>query len=323
MTTALDLRPGQALSAGDRRRRPIGRAVVGTLALAGVFVAFAFLAKEVPAAYDHAPWQDDPYDAVVSFAIFFVPLVAGLSLLRLPLCRVDEPLPVQRAVDLLRAARVILAVVMVTVAADWVSILTRANAANWTSVTALLIALLGLATIALAVVGRAVRRAGVEMLPLRATRSAGPDWLADLMVLARRSAGFAGPARPVALRMVGWLDRHVTQGVRERPLTTAAVVSIGFGLLIATRMSLAEGPSPTLWLFLGVATCGMFAFVSTAGWYLGLVHPNSPPGARRRRLVHATVGAAASVPIALGFRDSLPWMADAGATSGLDRLAPL
>jgi hypothetical protein len=63
------------LRVGDPRRTRIGTAVISMLLTATVFVAFAFSAKQVRVLYLHSPWEEDPYDAVVSFTIFFVPLV--------------------------------------------------------------------------------------------------------------------------------------------------------------------------------------------------------------------------------------------------------
>lgn len=64
----------------------IGRAVLGVPFVGVVFFAFTWIAKELPVLYASEPWQDDPYDAMVSFAMWCVPLLAGLCGLRVPLC---------------------------------------------------------------------------------------------------------------------------------------------------------------------------------------------------------------------------------------------
>ncbi len=102
-----------------------------------VFVAFAFAAKEIRVLYVHSPWEDDPYDAVVSFTIFFVPLLIGLCIVRVPLCRRQQPLPISRVVGLLRGSRVVLGAVLLTLIADWIAVAVRANVAAWNSSTAL------------------------------------------------------------------------------------------------------------------------------------------------------------------------------------------
>jgi hypothetical protein len=69
-----------------------------------------------------------------------------------------------------------------------------------------------------------------------------------------------------------------------------------------------------LLLFVAVAASGMFAFIVTAGAYVGLVSSAQPSHGMRRRLIDAAVVSAASVPVTLAFRDQL-W-AIAGSTTG-------
>ena len=81
------------LPVDDARRPPIRRAVFGTVWAAGVFFVFT-ATKEVKPIYDHAPWLNDPYDTVISFTMFFVPLVAACLLVRCPF--VSGPSPCRR-----------------------------------------------------------------------------------------------------------------------------------------------------------------------------------------------------------------------------------
>ena len=75
------------LSVGDGVRQHVGRAIVGSLAVAAAYAVFTVLAKETPALYLHQPWQDDPYDALVSFDFVAVPLLVVIGGLRVQLCR--------------------------------------------------------------------------------------------------------------------------------------------------------------------------------------------------------------------------------------------
>src|SRR5438105_14355871 len=134
MTDTLTWGDGRALAVGDPRRPAAGRAIIEAVALAGLFTAYAFLAKEIPALYAHEPWRDDPYDAFVSFSILFVPLTGLVTGLRLPSCRRAEPLATARVRDLLRASRVILMHVLTTLAAEWYSVVTQLGH-GWTSGT--------------------------------------------------------------------------------------------------------------------------------------------------------------------------------------------
>ena len=54
------------LLVGDPVRRRAKRVIFGSLALAGVLLVVTWLSKETPALDLHQPWQDDPYDVVVS-----------------------------------------------------------------------------------------------------------------------------------------------------------------------------------------------------------------------------------------------------------------
>ena len=102
------LEPANSLAVGDPRRPAIRRAVFATLALAAVFFVFTAPVKQVASVYDHAPWLNAPFDTIISFMMFFVPLVALSCLARVSLCRRSEPLPMTRVRNLLRSCRVIL-----------------------------------------------------------------------------------------------------------------------------------------------------------------------------------------------------------------------
>ena len=66
--------PG-VLAAGDPARAAAGRAIISSLLAGCAFTAYLWGAKELRPLYVHEPWQDDPYDAVVSFAFICVPLL--------------------------------------------------------------------------------------------------------------------------------------------------------------------------------------------------------------------------------------------------------
>ena len=63
---------------GDSWRATLRPPVFGTLALALGFLFYTAPVKETPALFDHAPWLNDPFDTVISFMMFFVPLIALL-----------------------------------------------------------------------------------------------------------------------------------------------------------------------------------------------------------------------------------------------------
>ena len=315
-TAMLDACPILGFAVGDPRRRVLRRSVVGTLFTVALFVGFVLVSKEVPRLAVHAPWQDDPYDAVVSFTMFFVPLVAALVTLRALLCRREAPLPAARIVGLVRACRVVLGAVLVTLAADWISVVLQVHRAEWDASTGPLVGLLAATTLAGAwatvELVRAARLAPRLLPRARGESSApdtsrGPDALADALLLVDRWGRRLGPASR-AVAVVRGLDRRAAPAVRRHPLVAAALWSAAFGLALAGAAAVEEGEGPLMALRFGVAACAMFAFVVPAGSYLDLVHAVRPLRGVRRRLADGAVIAAAAVPVAVGFRSSLWWL---------------
>lgn len=309
--------PG-VLAAGDPARAAAGRAIIGSLLAGCVFTAYLWTAKELRPLYAHEPWQDDPYDAVVSFALICVPLLLAPSLLRVRLCRRYAELPARRAADLLRASRVLLGMVVITLGSEWVSVITGAHRRDWTAVTAALIGVLAVLTAGALGVAWLLRRAG------RAARGpvpAQPDWLADGVTLGQQAAAWCGPWRERALAALGWLDRHVIAAVRRHPLRAAAVASAAGAVAADSPQIVFEGyrPGLALW-FLAVTACALFAFLVAGGAYLRVTGRAGPAGP----LARALVAAAAAVPVTAGFRAWLWWVVGgAGQGSGLARLALL
>lgn len=303
--------PTSALAVGDPARRPIGRAVLGSLTLAALFVLVILPAPALPTMWSNGPWAQDPYHVVVSFAVFFVPLVSVLCMSRVPLCRRDAPLPTRRVRDLLRISRILLILVLVTVASAWISVALPAQRYSWTGWTVAAFAELAVLTIGLLWAGRLLWR-GFKA-PIRAT--AGPDWLADVITLGERISSRLGALRPHALAILRWIDRRIINGLRRYPLPAAAILAVVFGIAVALSQGVQEGYSPGGYLlFFMVTAFGVFAFVTIVGQHLGLVvndHQLSttPRNAGLRKcLVHAVVAGSASAPVSIAFR-SVIWSA--------------
>ncbi len=313
--------PPWEFAVGDGARLRIGRAVLGSMFVAVVFVGFTWTAKELRVLYLHEPWQDDPYDAVVSFSIWCVPLLAAACTLRIALCRRQAALPVRRAYDLLRASRALVAIVLVTLASDWASVVLHAHRSTWTATTAALIGALAVITALTVAVSRELRRAGREPIRPGDTPSQ-PDWLADALVLGEREAARLGPWRNEALGALRWLDRQLVARIRRRPLRASAIGSLALSGVVASPQLVEEAYAPKLAVFVLAATaCGMFAFLVVAGSHLRVVgRPNAPPG----RAASAFVLACASVPLTVAFRGSLWWvLATSDRDAGLDQLIVL
>ncbi len=292
------------LPVGDPVRPGLGRAVFGSLLVSAGFVAFTCAAKEVSAVGAHSPWQDDPYDTMVSFAIFFIPLVTGLCAVRVPLCRRNAPLPVRRVVDLLRGSRTLLVLVCVTLASDWASVVLGAERSTWTAITGLLVGLLALFTVLTLTVGVSLLRAGRGRFEAAGAPSQ-PDWAADAVMLGEHAAARLGRRRDSTLQALHLLDRWLVSRARRRPLFAAAVLSLAFGAAITGVRALEEGGGMSLLLFLAVGASGMFAFLATVGAHLHLLgRPLRVPSPA----VRAGVLACATIPVTLAFRNSLWWI---------------
>ena len=268
------------LAVGDRRRVAIGKAAFSTLWTAIVFVVFTVPAKQVKPVYDHAPWLNDPYDTLYSFAMFCVPLATAFFLVQVSLCRKVEVLPAERARSVLRGCRVAAIIMTATLSSCWISVAVGANRAQWNgSTTTALVA--GLAV----VTGLDIR--AVVML-VRAPRLGRPgpshseaadDWLGDAVLVARRESRWFGPFRSLVTLAIAWCDRRIIGRLRQHPILGAALASLAFGIAVGLNQGIAEGYflASTL-LTVGLLTCGMFAFLMLAGSYLGIVRSGAPLG---------------------------------------------
>lgn len=200
-------------------------AIRASLGLCALLLGVIWLEKELPGLYMHEPWQDDPYDAMVSFAFVAIPLLLVLVVLRVQLCRRLAPLPVRRLADLLQLCRALVGTVAVTLGFEWTSLVVRIHPSVWTNVTAWLVGALVVATMMTAAVVGMLREA------TRTLRRPGPlprqpDWLADAITLGEREAARLGPLTHHAERAVTWFAEHPVAYIRRHPLRSVAVLSI-------------------------------------------------------------------------------------------------
>lgn len=294
---------------GDPRRQAVGRAALGTLLTAAVFFVLAVPTKQLKPLYDHAPWENDPFDIVYSFAMFFVPLIAACFLVQVSLCRKIEPWPVSRVQSILRACRVVIATILITVSSCWISVITGANRSQWTGdQTAPLIAGLAVLTALTAKVVLDLHRAHkLRIESLNGMPST--DWLGDAIAVAERESRWLGPLRPMTLSAVSWTNRSVVSRLRRHPVLGAAAAALVFGLLVGANQGTREQyPLSATLLTIGLLIWGMFAFLMAAGSYLGIVRSSTPLGGIQRRVLDAAVTACAAAVVAVAFRDSLWWI---------------
>lgn len=306
---------------GDPGRRAVGRAVVGSVLLGALFFVYVWTAKSIPALYVHEPWQDDPYDALISFELVGLPLLVAVCTVRVLLCRSRERLPARRAVDLLRGGQALVGLVAVTVAGEWLSVALGTHRAAWSGATVGVLAVLAGFTVAALVMATLLARGW------RAARGHGsapgqPDWLADAVVLAARLAGRLGPGRDPALAAVRWADGFAGSRVRRHPLLAAAGCALLLGVVADSPQVVLEGYPPIFAAyFVGVTACGLYAFFALGGGYLDVVQR---PGAAPSPAATVGVVVCASVPLTAAFRNSLWWLVGADEqTGGLGALLAL
>ncbi|MFG2844509.1 hypothetical protein ACGF12_15260 [Kitasatospora sp. NPDC048296] len=262
------------------------RALWGALALALAFTGFAYSTTQVRLLRAASPWQADPYDAVVSFTLFLVPALTALTAVRASLCRGGGPQPGYRVDQLLRAARLGVALVAVTVATDATAAALRAERELWDGRTAWLIAALLPLAAGAGWCLVLLRRAGREVPPEERRRPGG-DWLDDLALLAAPLADLGAIAR--------FLRGHI--------VAAAAGLSLLAGALVVTGQAGGEGwPGRQLALAeLTVFFSGFFAFCLLCDALLRIAVTPRKPGAGRA----AAFAAALAVPVSGGLRDAL------------------
>ncbi|MGH7640737.1 MAG: hypothetical protein ACREOL_07530 [Candidatus Dormibacteria bacterium] len=318
--------PLTTLPVDDPRRLPIRRAVFGTLWAVAFFVLLT-ATKAVPSVYDHAPWLNDPYDVVISFTVFFVPLAAACLTVQVLLCVRSEALSVRRVGAILRASRVIVIAAAIEIVTDWVALGLGANRAAWTvTQTGLEVSLLVLATATAAVAALLLVRA--PRLPggmIRLQDEEVTDWLGDAMTLARRESRRLGSYMHLAVRLVEWSDQAVLPRMRRHPVWTAAAASAAFSLTVLGWQAYREGYFTSVALIaMGLGFCGMFAFLMGAGSYLGLIASTSPSRGVERRGIDASVVGCGAAILALAFRNFLwPIVGSSTSSAGPSQFAVL
>jgi hypothetical protein len=295
---------GSEFAVDDPIRPRIRRAVVASVAAAVVFFGFT-LTKQVKPLYAHAPWLNDPYDAVISFAMFFVPVITAVTLVRVVLCRRGDVLDKGRVASIVRGCQLAVAVILFEIASAWSAVGLKANAAHWsTTSSSVLLALLGATTGAALV-------ALMLLAPIWRTAQfkgtvATSDLIADAVASSELLSERLGPLGRRVRACLRLADRTVGVFVRRHPVVSAVFASAGFGAVVLGWQGFREryDASATI-LAMGLGFCGMFAFLMCMGAYLSVVGSPHPLRGVPRRAVDALVASCAAVIVALAFRNSM------------------
>jgi hypothetical protein len=317
--------PSVVLATGDPLRAQLRRALWGSLALAALFTLSTGPVKQYSPLYSHAPWLNDPFDTVVSFMMFFVPLVAGCCVVRIPLCRRYVPLATTRARDLLRGCQIILAGVALTLSSEWVALALRANRAAWSDATVVQVVILVVMSIFTVLVARDVALRGLRDLSRVAHLLDEPDALGDAVASVMLRANWFGPLRTLSIRFATWFDARALSAVRRHPLWCTAALWAAFAAAVGVRQSLGEGYTPGVaLLFMTLLGSGMFGLCVLAGSYLGIVRVTHRLEGARRRGVDAMVATCVGVLVPFALRYHLWWVVGSrNSVAGPSQLAGL
>jgi hypothetical protein len=299
--------------------------VFGTLWASAVFFVFT-ATKEIKPIYNHAPWLNDPYDTVISFTMFFVPLVAACLLVQVSLCLRSEPLAIPRVVAILRACRVAVGAVIVDLVSAWIAVALGADRPQWTiGATGVEVGLLVLATLVTIAATVALLRVPRLPSPAQFPNEEPPDWLGDAVTVAKRESRWFGPLRRLVITFAEWSEHTLIREVRRHPIIAATVASAVFGLTVFGWQGEREGYFlPVTLLAMALGFCAMFAFLVSAGSYFRLVRSTRPSYGMQRRMVDASVIGCMTAIMTLAFRNSLWWIVGSNATAaGPSQLAAL
>ncbi|MEU5090097.1 hypothetical protein [Streptomyces sp. NPDC021356] len=284
-------------------------AVVWTsLGAAGVFEALTVLATQDNAVRAASPWQDDPYDVVVSSAQFAVPMLALVITLRLLAWR--APGGSDRVRQTVRAAGAMVTLVGLTVVSEWAAVFIRTPASSsgpWASVLIGGLVVNSVLTMVAAVSLRRCRR--------RRRSAGGPrnDWLGDAVFLCRQI--------PVLRR---WFGPDAVVWVRRRAMTVFLTLSSLAAAALTGAQAIGErwtDPLLMAW-FLIVAATSNLAFCVISNAVAGFIA--RPPRTRPRRIAEAAaVAGCVAISVATAFRDALWPLFGTGSLTSVPALAVL
>jgi hypothetical protein len=292
----------------DKNRRTSPTVIWASLGAAGIFEAATVLATQDKTVRAASPWQDDPYDAVVSLTQFAVPMLALAITLRLLAWR--APGGQDRMRQTVRAAGAMTALIGLTLVFEWAALIGGAHAAAWGTWTGVLAGGLVVVSMLTAVVAvLLVRRRGSGGSPVRRRH----DWLGDVVFLC---------ARIPALRR--WVTPDAAAWTRRRAMTVFVALSVLAATGITAAQSIGErwtNPLLIAWMLV-VETTSNLAFCVISNAVAGFIA--RPPGPRRRRVVEASVVAGCvAIQLAVAFRDVLRPAIGAAALTSVPAVAAI
>lgn len=290
------------LEVGDRVRVRAGIAIMVSLGVAIVFTLLTWWTKEVAAFDLRQPWQDDPFDVLVSLDFAIIPVLVVAGAIRTLLCRRDRPLPTRRVADLLRLSLAVLLVLAATQAGEWIATALGLHRLQWNMETGWQLAALAALSAATVAAGVLVVAAG-RSVRTRAQMGDQPDWLADAVELGLRCARFLRWHPRSAHAVMRWGDKALLSRVRTHPVVAAGALSCVLAIPFVVSKVFLEGYPPLLALLaFALPAAGLFAFIVVAGRFLRIVSPRA--GLKSLWPPVLVVGCATG-PALFAFHDSL------------------
>ncbi|MCW2859507.1 MAG: hypothetical protein JWP48_1215 [Actinoallomurus sp.] len=296
------------MTAMDDKGRASPAVILASLGTAGLYEVLTVLATQDKTVRAASPWQDDPYDAVVSLTQFAVPMLGLVIALRLLAWR--APGGPDRERQMVRAAGAMTALIGLTLVFEWAAVIGGAHAPSWNTRTSVLISGLVVAsTLTVAVTALLVRC----RRPRGSSRRWRHDWLGDVVLVCGRI--------PVLRR---WATPEAAAWVRRRAMTVFVTLSVLAAVGIAGSLAIGErwtNPLLIAWALI-VETTSNLAFCVISNAVAGFVA--RPPRTRARRVAETSVLAGClAIQVTVAFRDVLWAAIGAGSLTSVPSLVAL
>jgi hypothetical protein len=226
------------------------RDAANAAALAVVLFAMLWvLTTQVRAIRELSPFAEDPFDAVATYAVIFLPIVAGATWIR-SLRHRGAVLAARTAARIRWGSAVAAGIVLAASVADAVAILGGGWPPEAGTIGAVVSGITSLVIVASAVALGLVVRAAAHERPTQADRAdpAEPDLVDDGLALAVEVAARVRLGRPVE-RSAALIERfldHSTVSPRRHPILFGVGLAVACGLALSLWHVIREGPAPSL-----------------------------------------------------------------------------
>jgi hypothetical protein len=237
------------------------------------FGLLTWISTQLQGVRPQAPWEVDPYDAVASFAMMLVPIVAVLTWVRCVRWRHEVVYPPFARVEIVRGCVVVLFAVAATDAAYLVAVLHR-GFARPAPLRPELLGLLGLSVVTLVIACLMSATAWSSQRRSRGqrnevARSGEPDALDDVAELLRSAPADLTPLYGLCVRtadlLVAWAGSS-TASPRRHPWLFVATVSCAAGAAAAASEFVHEGLPPNMGV--GILVVAVFGAIVAIGGLL-------------------------------------------------------